>query len=324
MARDAAGQFLFVIDQGSYPSPGYPAPSPTNPTCPHVPTSATDVCPSISVFAMQSGSTSLTLASGSPFYLSKIPSALSAITFTPPGFTTAQEILFVTNNLDICTANCVLPPHSDNTVSVYTVSSSGVLTEQPNSPYAVAAVDPISVLAVNTYPAGENTGGLFVYVGNEDANGGHLYPFQVCTVVNAVCKTQDVANALMTPLETCSQGICIDVSATSAGQNPVAMLVDPTNSFLYVVSEGSSQVFGFRIGTTAGTLTALSPANESSQGSQPVSIALHPSVNNTGQFLFVSNTSGNIAGFTLNTTSGSMSSPTSTVAPATPSGLAVR
>jgi 6-phosphogluconolactonase (cycloisomerase 2 family) len=102
------------------------------------------------------------------------------------------------------------------------------------------------------------------------------------------------------------------------------MLVDPTNSFLYVVSEGSSQVFGFRIGTTAGTLTALSPANESSQGSQPVSIALHPSVNNTGQFLFVSNTSGNIAGFTLNTTSGSMSSPTSTVAPATPSGLAVR
>jgi len=322
MVRDAAGQFLFVIDQGSYPPPGYPTPTQTNPSCPHVPTSQTDVCPSISVFAMKPGSNTLTLASGSPFYLSKIPTALSAMIFTPPGSTTAQELLFVTNNFDICTANCILPQHSDNTVSVYAVGSNGTLTEQQYSPYVIAATDPISVFAVNTNPAGENTGGLFVYVGNQDPNGGHLYPFQVCTVTNAVCTQANVGSNLMIPLATCPQPSC-DIPPTSVGQNPVGMLVDPTNSFLYVVSEGSSQVFGFLINTTAGTLTALSPASYPSQGSQPVSIALHPQVNNTGQFLFVSNSnSQSIASFSLSTTTGSMSSPTTVIAPAAPSGMA--
>jgi 6-phosphogluconolactonase (cycloisomerase 2 family) len=99
--------------------------------------------------------------------------------------------------------------------------------------------------------------------------------------------------------------------------------VDPTNSFLYVVSEGSNQVFGFDIATTAGTLTALSGSPQPSQGSQPGSIALHPSVNNTGQYLYVSNSnSQSVAGFTLSTTSGSMSNATTVITPSAPSGMA--
>jgi hypothetical protein len=329
MVRDTTGQFLFVIDQGSFPPPGYPTPSPTNPSCPHVPTSATDVCPSISVFAMKSSS--LTLAGGevvngqpAPLYLSKIPSALSVITFTPPGSTTAQaqELLFVTNNEDICSANCLPPsPHNDNTVSVYTVSSSGVLSEQPNSPYAIAASSPNAVLAVNTNPAGETTGGLFVYVG-QGAGVGALYPFQVCTVINAVCNQGDVNIALMTPLgETCPQPPCNNVPPTSVGSDPVAMLVDPTNNFLYLLSEGSSQVYGFQINTSAGTLA--NPTNLPT-GSQPGSMAMHPSVDNTGQFLFVSSgASDNVTGFALSTTSGSMSGLSPVITPSTPSGLAV-
>jgi hypothetical protein len=324
MTRDAAGQFLFVIDHGSYPTPGYPTPSNANPSCPHVPTGPDDVCPSISVFAMNAGS--LSLASGSPMYLSKIPSALSAITFTPPGGS-AQELLFVTNNADICTQNCLPPsPHNDNTVSEYSVSSSGVLSEQTLSPYAVAAVNPISVQAVYTNPAGENAGGLFVYVGNEDPNGGHLYPFQVCTVQgDANCTQQEVTQNLMSPLTTCPQLSC-QVPPTSAGQSPVAMVVDPTNNFLYVVAQGTSQVFGFRISAAAGTLTALSPASyPTGSGAQPGALALHPSVNNTGQFLYVSNSnSSNIMGFALSTTSGSMSNPITVDSLPTPSGMAAR
>jgi len=257
-------------------------------------------------------------------YLSKIPSALSAITFTPPGGA-AQELLFVTNNADICTQNCLAPsPHNDNTVSEYSVSSSGVLSEQTLSPYAVAAVNPISVQAVYTNPAGENSGGLFVYVGNEDPNGGHLYPFEVCTVVgNGNCTQQQVTQNLMSPLTTCPQVSC-QVPPTSAGQTPVAMVVDPTNNFLYVVAQGTSQVFGFRISAAAGTLTALSPASyPTGSGAQPGALALHPSVNNTGQFLYVSNSnSSNIMGFALSTTSGSMSSPITINSLPTPSGMA--
>lgn len=326
MVRDASGQFLFVIDHGSFPTPGYPTANSPYPSCPHVPSSTFgdvrfDVCPSISVFTMTSGT--LTLAAGSPFYLSKIPSALSAISFTPSSGT-PEELLFVTNNQDICSQNCIAPsPHNDNTVSVYSVSSSGALTEQPNSPYAVAAVNPLSVLAVNTNPAGQNSGGLFVYVGNEDSSG-HVYPFEVCTVVdNAKCTQQQVTQNLMIPLRTCPEISC-DVPPSSAGQSPIAMVVDPTNNFLYVASEGSSQVFGFRINAGAGTLTALSPPNLPT-GSHPVAMALHPTVDNTGQFLYTSNSgSSNISGFTLSTTSGTMSSLPAVVAPAAPSGMTAR
>ncbi|HEY6303721.1 MAG TPA: beta-propeller fold lactonase family protein [Terriglobales bacterium] len=327
MQRDPAGQFLFVIDQGSSPSPGYPVPTPVTPqSCPHAPANQFDVCPSISVFAMPkpgSGSNTLTLASGSPFYLSKIPTALSAITFTPPGASTVQELLFVSNNFDICSQNCTYPsPNNDNTLSVYGVSSSGVLTEQQYSPYTIAAVDPLSVIAVYTNPPTENTGNLFVYVGNQDPNGGHLYPFQVCTVISAVCTQQNVASNQMVPLATCPQQSC-DVPPTSVGQSPIGLVVDPTNSFLYVASEGSNQVFGFLINTSAGKLTALTGSPQPSQGLQPISIALHPSVNNTGQYLFVSNSnSQTVAGFSLNTVNGSMSSPTTTITPAAPSGMA--
>jgi 6-phosphogluconolactonase (cycloisomerase 2 family) len=52
-------------------------------------------------------------------------------------------------------------------------------------------------------------------------------------------------------------------------------------------------------------------------------MSLYPSLNNSGQFLFVSNSlSDNITGFTLGTTDGSMGNPITVIAPAAPSGLA--
>jgi Lactonase, 7-bladed beta-propeller len=313
MTRDAAGQFLFVINQGIYTSQAI---------CPMIYSSDSSFvgCPSISVFAMQ-GAT-LTLQSGSPFYISKLPTALSVVAFTPSpgsspcGSTTAEELLYVTGSHDL------LPQHTDNTLSVFCVSSSGILTPQANSPYAIAANNPVSVLAVNTNPAGQTTGGVFVYVGNSDQNVGDVNPFQVCTVQGAVCTSVDVANALIVPLATCPLLSC-NVPPTPAGQKPIQMLVDPTNNFLYVMSQGTSQLFGFRIGTTAGTLTALSPANEPT-GSQPVSMAMHPSVNNSGQFLYTSNNAANnITGFALDPIAGSMSSLPPVITPAAPAGIAV-
>jgi len=333
MARDAAGQFLFVLNHGSYPSPGQGDPSQGFPSpyasCPHVPTDYTDVCPSISVFTMKPGSPTLTLAPGSPFYLSKLPTGLSTVSFTAQGSNSSQELLFVTENQDICTSGCQTQNPNDNAVSEYLVSSTGTLSELPNSPYAINAVDPVSVLAVNTNQVGQNATGVYVYVGNNGSTG-DLNPFYVCTVQTSVCTAQDVINNgtpvyLMAPLvQACSKPPCNPVLPSAAGLNPVGMVVDPTNNFLYSISNGSNQVFGFKINTTTGVLTAQTPANQPT-GSQPVSIALHPSVNNTGQFLFVSNSnSDNISSFTLNTTVGSMSNPSTVVAPETPSGLTVR
>ena len=294
MTRDAAGNFLFVITAS----------------------------PQLLVYSMTPGSTSLTLATS--LTLTKAPTALSSITFTPTGSTAAQEYLYVSNNFDYCTGVSCNPQHNDNTVSAYTVSSSGALAEQPNSPYAIAATDPISVIAVNTNPPAQNTGGIFVYVGNQDPNGGHVYPFQVCTVVgNNGCTQIDVQNNLMTPLATCPQISC-DVPPANVGQKPVAMLVDPTNNFLYVVSEGSNTVYGFRINTTSGTFTALTPASQPT-GSQPVALALQTPVGSSPQFLYVSNsTSSNITGFNVSTTTGSMNNPITVVSPSNPSGMVAR
>ena len=109
------------------------------------------------------------------------------------------------------------------------------------------------------------------------------------------------------------------------------MVVDPTNNFLYVASAFSSQVFGFHMNTSAGTLSALAPAY-SPTGTDPVSLVILPSVNSVGQnfngygqFLFVSNNgSSNITGLTLSTTDGAMGNPITVLAPAAPTGMAVQ
>jgi hypothetical protein len=325
MVRDAGGQFLFVIDEGVFPSPT---------TCPLVGravSSSADAtnfvgCPSISVFAMQKGSTTLTFVSQSatyqsPFFISKVPSGLSPLAFTPPGASAAEELLFVTNNYDLCTVAC-LPQSApnDNTVSVYNVNSSGVLTEQPFSPYTVAAADPVSVQAVDTFLNQQTQGGIFVYVG-QGGGVGQIYPFQLCVLQNAGCTSADVNNTLMVPLTTCPSQSC-NIPPSAVGSNPLEMVVDPTNSFLYVLSEGSNQVAGFKIATTGGTLAKLAPPSQPT-GSEPVAMSMYPSLNNSGLFLYVSNSdSDSITGFTLGTTDGSMGNPITVLAPASPSGLA--
>lgn len=299
MTRDVGGNFLYVITEGNQSS---------NPP----------LAPQLLVFSTKPGSTSLTPVSNAVSTLTRVPTALSAITFptpsgaTPPcAFTTSEEFLYVTSNHDLSQL------HDDNTVSVYCVDSSGNLTDlTPNPPYATAT-DPISVLAVNTNRAGPSSGGgVFVYVGSQSQNAGALNGFQMCTVPNANCTSPDVTSARLNPVVT---------QPPSPGSNPVAIVVDPTNSFLYIVCYGSNQVWGYLISTT-GTLTLLNPPNLPT-GSQPVAMAMHPSVNSTGQFLYVSNNnSSNISGFSVSTTTGSMSSLNSfpVTSPAVPSGMAAR
>ncbi len=311
MKRDAAGQFLYVLESGTNPMGNCPLVGSNNPMYSN--------CPSVEIFAMQPGSTTLTPAAGSPFYIGKTPSALSVLTFpaatgdtTPPcGFTTSEAFLFITSTHDLSNQ------HNDNALSVYCADSSGNLTDKTPDPPYMPEVDPLSVLAVNTFPTGQTTGGIFVYVGSQPSASGALTIFQLCTTIeNPNCSQQNVDNALLLPVTT--------PAPPSIGQNPVAMLVDPTNSFLYVLCYLSSQVYGYHINTTAGTLTALNPANLPT-GSLPVAMAMHPSTNNSAQFLYTSNSnSSNISGFSLGTTSGSMSSLPPTIAPGAPNGMAAR
>ncbi|MFZ3265837.1 MAG: hypothetical protein WA172_17655 [Terriglobales bacterium] len=297
--RDAAGAFMFVISPGLLPSAMDCSDSTvTDPTC-----------PSISVFSTKPGSTTMMLAA--THLMNRIPTALSVITFTPPGETTAETLLFVTSNLDL-TSN-----HNDNELSVFLVDSSGNLTEQPNSPYTTQ-VNPGAVVAVNTNPVGQTTGGVFVYVGSQGAVTGSVSEFQLCTQVTSgtlSCTAADVTNNLLL-----SEG-----TPASVGMNPGAMLVDPTNSFLYIACTGSNAVYGFHMIPGTGILNGLTPPSVPT-GSTPVALAMHPNYNNGAEFLYVSNnTGGSISGFNVQVTTGTLSSPQTVLFfPGEPSGIAGR
>jgi 6-phosphogluconolactonase (cycloisomerase 2 family) len=291
MTRDPAGKFLFVATQGLSSAPT---------TC----GSSSVGCPMLYVLGIQSGSTALTVVNA--ISLTRIPTGLAAI--NDPN--SSNVLLYVTSNKDL-----VVGENDDNTLTEYSVDGSGTLAEHPYGidpvthrllPYTTPGI-PNTALAVQTAPIG-GTSGLFVYVASATSNS--VSVFQLCTVASAVCTSQDVSN-----FKLLSVG-----SPSSVGSNPVAIVVDPTKSFLYVISKNSSQVFGFRINATEGTLSALDPASLST-GFEPQAIAVHSS----GLFLFVSNNgSSNISSYLLNTTSGAMSSPLTITSLGNPAGLVTK
>ena len=196
---------------------------------------------------------------------------------------------------------------TDNTVGEYDLAT-GV--EKAGSPYTTGSV-PSAVVAVRTTPVG-GTGGLFVYVANSGNGSGanSVTIFSVCLVENANCSTQDKDDAKMVPVG----------SPISVGLNPVAMAVDPTNNFLYVVNQGSNTVSGFRINAATGELSALNPATVPT-GTRPVALTIHPN----GKFLFVSNNgSSSISGFTLDTTSGKLAAIETITSSAQPAGIGAK
>ncbi len=305
MARDAAGQFIFVISPGTLPSP-------TDCSTPPI---GDQNCPSIAVYSTKPGSTDVTLTGNfcpgtttlCPVFLNRVPTALSVLTFTPPAGQT-QTLLFVTSNVDLTAL------HNDNELSVYSVDSTGKLTEQATSPYTTE-VNPRSVIAVDTNPVGLNTGGVFVYVGNQGAVTGSVSTFQLCTQVNQVCSQVEV-NA---------EQLALTGPPASIGINPTAMIADSTNSFLYIACTGSNTVFGFHMTTGTGELQSLTPASRSTGGS-PVSLAMHPNYNAGAEFLYVSNNTGSsVTGFSVAVTTGALGNPNTVLfPPGSPSGIAGR
>jgi 6-phosphogluconolactonase len=278
MTRDSAGQFLFVVTTGN------------------------QLTPQLVVFGTQPGSTNLTLATQTA--LTRVPSAVAAITVTasdPPN-STKETLIYVTSVKDLI-------GQDDNTLSEYTVDSSGNVTEDTagGSPITTGTV-PSAVLPLFT-----QANNLFVYVadGQPDNN---LRAFHVCTSVTSGCLPADVTNATMTSVG----------SPVSVQLSPADMVTDATRSFLYVANSGSNSVSSFRINPASGALTALNPSTVST-GSTPVALVLHPN----GEFLYIANSGsgsgeGSVSGFNVNITSGALSGGIEISSSAQPEGLAAK
>ena len=179
-----------------------------------------------------------------------------------------------------------VPNQSDGTVSAYSVDGSGVLTQLGNSPYTVGTTPSAAFVTAD---------GNFLYVANEGSN--NISAFTVCDNATPSCVTPD--------------GTLTAVSSSpfSAGLRPVAIIEDPSKTFLYVADEGSNQVSQFKISTGTGALTALSPAAVST-GVSPVALAAitGPTVSTiTTDYLYVTNLGGtSISSYSYDTTTGNL------------------
>ena len=243
MTIDSGGKFLFIADSsttdGTNPVPG-----------------------GVSVFAIGSGGTLTevvgpTVVLSSPFVLPEqtggtTPSA-SALAITPTVYPAAYSL---------CSAN--VPPATENlyvTDSVnyellnYSVSSSGVLTLVPTSS--------TPGIPTGTVPSGVTVDpcNRFVYVSNGQPNN-TVSAFTVCNaVLLPTCPNADFSLRPVTG------------SPFVAGNSPGPLMMDAYANFLYVVDTGQNAISAYRVSTTTGSPTPLSPATITTN-SFPTSIAI--------------------------------------------------
>jgi 6-phosphogluconolactonase (cycloisomerase 2 family) len=249
------------------------------------------------LFVANQGSNSISAFSASGGSITKVPcagmfcvgedfeagSAPSSITVEPSG-----KFLYVTNQ-------------GNDTVSAYSIESSGSLSELVllGSPYPTATAPSSSAFATTAT-------GSYLYITNSGSN--NITGYVVCLSTIDPCTTADGSLRL------------IPSSPFGAGLNPVGIVVDPTNTFVYALDQTSNQVSGYRLNAATGGLSALNPATHST-GTRPVSIGMHPD----GKFIYVVNSASNtISGYSLEPQNGSLTPITPLATSAQPYGLAVK
>ena len=249
------------------------------------------------LFVVNQGSNSISAFSASGGSITKIPctglfcvgddfrtgSAPSSITVEPSG-----KFLYVTNQ-------------GDNTVSAFSIDASGTLSELilHGSPYPTATAPSASAFATTAT-------GSYLYITNSGSN--NITGYVVCLSTIDPCTVADGSLTL------------IPSSPFGAALNPVGIVVDPTNTFVYALDQNSNQVSGYRLNATTGGLSALSPATLST-GIRPVAIAMHPD----GKFMYVVNSVSNtISGYSLEPQNGNLTPITPLATSAQPYGIVVK
>lgn len=236
----------------------------------------------VSVFSISG--TTLTPVAGSPF--TTIPPGTTLTTgpvsvAVPP----AGNYLYVANQFT-------------DTISAFAYDgTSGALTAVGGSPYPACA-QPSVCIAPAAVAISQN--GTFLFVANQGSN--NVTSFALCVVTSATCSTPD---GTMTQV-----GLPV-----SAGEQPVAIAVEPNYNFVYVADYASNQVSQYAFSPGSGVLTALSNPTIST-GTSPVSItvrsgqtgtAVGNTTTNPTDYAFVANIGGtSLSIYTLATATGQL------------------
>ncbi|MFZ0321298.1 MAG: beta-propeller fold lactonase family protein [Candidatus Sulfotelmatobacter sp.] len=219
----------------------------------------------VSVLAVSNGT--LSEVSGSPFPLPAQPGGT-----TPSASALAVSRTVYPTAYALCSAN--VPPATENlyvTDSVnyelvnYSVSSSGTLTLVPTA-------------STPGIPTGKVPSGVtvdpcnrFVYVSNGQPDNS-VSAYTICNDISEpVCTAADFSLRSVGP-------------AIPVGNSPGALMMDAYASFLYVVDTGSNGISSYRVSTTTGSLTPLTPTPITTNPF-PISIAIR----SDDTYMFVTN-----------------------------------
>jgi 6-phosphogluconolactonase (cycloisomerase 2 family) len=256
MAVDSAGKYLFVAD------------SVTSGSCPGA----------VSVFSIDSAG-NLTEISGSPFVLPTQPggqtASASALAVTPTIY--PNQYAVCQQQAGPSTENLYVTDSVNYVVLNYSVNlSSGALTlvpptTSPDAPTGVATGAVPSGVAVD--PCNR-----FLYVANEQGNTVSAYMICSAVSINLNCP---VANFSLNAVAN---------SPFATGYAPGPLAVDAYGNFLYVVATGSSYINAFRMSSSTGALSPITPATYAlSTALGQISGANSIAIRNDDSFLFVAN-----------------------------------
>jgi 6-phosphogluconolactonase len=175
----------------------------------------------VQAFSLSSGT--LTPVAGSPFNTGRTPEGMA---ITPNG-----SYLYIAN-------------YQDNTISEFSIGTSGALTILEGSPVGETYQGPLSLQVDNT--------GSYLYVANKTS--GNVAAYSISSPGGTL--------------------LVLPNSPFGAGGNPGFLAIDPSGDFLFVGTQGGNpQVQSFSLSTSSGTLVSV--ANYSVGGSSaPTSIAV--------------------------------------------------
>jgi 6-phosphogluconolactonase len=193
-------------------------------------------------------------------------------------------------------------------VSIFKINADGTLgtpanVNVGNNPVAITVTDPVcttaplagSLASACTSP---QSGNVFVYVVDQETAGGQLVNFSLNNATGALAP---LAGVSCTGTPTACSG------TTAIGIKPSAIAADPTGRYLYVTDQTLNEIFGFAIGSSAGTATAGQlkslVSSPYTTGLFPVSITIDP----RGKYVYTANFNGSsVSSYSLTSADGSL------------------
>ncbi|MFY9854371.1 MAG: beta-propeller fold lactonase family protein [Terracidiphilus sp.] len=208
-----------------------------------------------------------------------VPTAINVLKGGAYVYVTAYDSTAVASNLsgtvEICNLNASAYAGAVGYIFGFSVGSTGALTALP--PVNAGSL-PCGIASDTIASSGSTAAASYVYV--TDYAKGEVLGFSVTSGTGAL--------------------VPISGSAFQAGNQPLAIAVDPTYPYAFVANSLDGTVSAYSIGSSG----ALSSVGTYDTGIQPVAIGIDPSANH---FVFTANFLGsNVSDFEMSTTAGTL------------------